>query len=218
LALGTKLMDFKETMNTIVDGFKLMVLTGAILVLAWSLGSITKQLGLANFVVELITTHNIPFGVLPPVIMLISILIAFATGTSWGTMAIMTPLAISLGYKLTGDPNISVALSGAVLSGAIFGDHSSPVSDTTVMASIFSGADHIDHVATQLPYAMSVGGVILVLYTIYGFTRISPFILLPIGLVTLCVMATFLHKYYLKKYNINPEYANFMTKDFVHKN
>jgi Na+/H+ antiporter NhaC len=86
------------------------------------------------------------------------------------------------------------------------------------MASIFSGADHIDHVATQLPYAMSVGGVILVLYTIYGFTRISPFILLPIGLVTLCVMATFLHKYYLKKYNINPEYANFMTKDFVHKN
>ncbi|MEA4993975.1 MAG: Na+/H+ antiporter NhaC family protein [Oscillibacter sp.] len=211
LALTTKIMNFAETMSTIVDGFKLMVLTGAILVMAWSLGSITKELGLAAFVVELIG-DNVPIGVLPPLVFLLSILIAFATGTSWGTMAIMTPLAISMGYQLTGDVNMAVAMSGAVLSGAIFGDHSSPVSDTTVMASIFSGADHIDHVSTQLPYAITVGGVILVLYTIFGFTRCNPLILLAAGLVTLFLLATVLHKYYLKKYNIDPNYADSMIK------
>lgn len=211
LALTTKIMNFSETMSTIVDGFKLMVLTGAILVMAWSLGSITKELGLAAFVVDLIG-DNVPFGVLPPLILLLSILIAFATGTSWGTMAIMTPLAISMGYQLTGNVSMAIGMSGAVLSGAILGDHASPVSDTTVMASIFSGADHIDHVGTQLPYALTVGGVILVLYTIYGFTNCNPLILLPIGLIALCLIASVLHKYYLKKYNIDPNYADTMTK------
>lgn len=213
LALTTRIMNFAETMSTIVDGFKLMVLTGAILVMAWSLGYITKQLGLAAFVVDLIG-DNVPFGVLPPLILLLSILIAFATGTSWGTMAIMTPLAISMGYNITGDVSIAIGMSGAVLSGAILGDHASPVSDTTVMASIFSGADHIDHVGTQLPYALSVGGVILVLYTIYGFTVCNPLLLLPVGLISLCLMATVLHKYYLKKYNIDPNYADSMIKAY----
>ncbi|KAF5059360.1 Na+/H+ antiporter NhaC family protein [Oscillibacter ruminantium] len=213
LALTTRIMTFAETMSTIVDGFKLMVLTGAILVMAWSLGSITKELGLASFVVELIG-DNVPFGVLPPLVLLLSILIAFATGTSWGTMAIMTPLAISMGYQLTGDVNMSIGMAGAVLSGAILGDHSSPVSDTTVMASIFSGADHIDHVGTQLPYALTVGGVILVLYTIYGFTACNPLILLPVGLVLLCLLATVLHKIDLKRYHIDPSYADNMTKAF----
>ncbi|MEG2123041.1 MAG: Na+/H+ antiporter NhaC family protein, partial [Clostridium sp.] len=114
---------------------------------------------------------------------------------------------------LTGDVNFSVGMCGAVLSGAILGDHASPVSDTTVMASIFSGADHIDHVATQLPYALTVGGVIAVMYLIFGFTRVSPFILLPIGLAILFVLQIVLHKYYMKKYNIDPGYTKFMTED-----
>ena len=172
IALSSRIMTFDETMTCIVDGFKLMVLTGAILIMAWSLGSITKQLGLAQYVIHLIG-DNIPFGLLPPIVLLLSIGVAFATGTSWGTMAIMTPLAIPLAYSLTGDVTVAIGMSGAVLSGAILGDHASPVSDTTVMASIFSGADHIDHVQTQLPYALTVGGVIAVLYTIYGFTRIK---------------------------------------------
>lgn len=213
LALVTRIMTFAETMSTIVDGFKLMVLTGAILVMAWSLGSITKELGLADFVVALIG-DNVPFGILPPLVLVLSVLIAFATGTSWGTMAIMTPLAISMGYQITGDPNMAIGMAGAVLSGAILGDHSSPVSDTTVMASIFSGADHIDHVGSQLPYALTVGAVITVLYAVYGFTGCSPLILLPIGFVLLCVIASVLHKVSLKHYNIDPNYAENMTKNF----
>ena len=217
IALSSKIMNFDETMTCIVDGFKLMVLTGAILIMAWSLGSITKELGLAQYVIHLIG-DNIPFGLLPPLILLLSIGVAFATGTSWGTMAIMTPLAIPLAYSLTGDVNVAIAMSGAVLSGAILGDHASPVSDTTVMASIFSGADHIDHVQTQLPYALTVGGVIAVLYTIYGFTRVSPFVLLPIGVVILVVLQNILHKYYIKKYGMDEDYANSMIKDIVEHN
>lgn len=211
IALVSRILSFKETCETMIDGLKLMTLTGTILVLAWSLGEITKQLGLAKFVVSLVG-DSIPFGILPPIIMAFSILIAFATGTSWGTMAIMTPLAIEMAYAITGDVGLTIGMSGAVLSGAILGDHASPVSDTTVMASIFSGADHIDHVATQLPYTLTVGGVIMILYLIYGYTKISPFILLPVGFVALCCIATFLHKYCIKKYNINPNYAESMTK------
>lgn len=211
IALVSKILTFKETCETMIDGLKLMTLTATILVMAWSLGDITKQLGLAKFVVNLIG-DSIPFGILPPLIMALSILIAFATGTSWGTMAIMTPLAIEMAYALTGDINLTIGMSGAVLSGAILGDHASPVSDTTVMASIFSGADHIDHVSTQLPYSLTVGAVILVLYFIYGFTGLTPLLLLPIGFVSLCLIATFLHKFSIKKYGINPKYSEAMTK------
>ena len=136
----------------------------------------------------------------------------FRAGQGFG---IHTPLAIQLGYTLTGDVEFSVGMCGAVLSGAILGDHASPVSDTTVMASIFSGADHIDHVGTQLPYALTVGGVIAVLYLIFGFTEISPFVLLPIGVVMLFFLQIILHKIYMKRYNIDPNYTKFMTEDHV---
>ena len=128
-------------------------------------------------------------------------------------MAIMTPLAIQLGYSVTGDILFATGMTGAVLSGAIFGDHCSPVSDTTVMASIFSGADHLDHVATQVPYSLTVISVIGVLYLIFGFTEISPFILLPIGIVALYFLQIVLHKYFMKKYDIDPNYTKFMTED-----
>ena len=212
IALVSKIMTFKETCETMIDGLKLMTLTGTILVLAWSLAETTKALGLAGFVVSLVG-DNIPFGILPPIILAFSILIAFATGTSWVTMAIMTPLAIEMAYAITGDVNLTIGMSGAVLSGAILGDHASPVSDTTVMASMFSGADHIDHVKTQLPYTLTVGGVIAVLYLIYGFTGMSPFILLPIGFVALCCIATVLHKAALKKAGLDASYRDYMTKD-----
>ena len=212
LALGTKILTFEETMNTVIDGFKLMATTGAILVMAWSLASVTQSLGLGDFVATYVG-GNIPTGLLPLLVLICACLVAFATGTSWGTMAIMTPLAIQLGYSVTGDILFSTGMTGAVLSGAIFGDHCSPVSDTTVMASIFSGADHLDHVATQVPYSLTVISVIGVLYLIFGFTEISPFILLPIGIVALYFLQIVLHKYFIKKYDIDPNYTKFMTED-----
>lgn len=214
LALVTRIMDFKETMDTFVDGLKLMVMTAAILIMAWSLGSVTQEMGLASYIISKIGT-DINFGFFPIIIFLLSMVIAFATGTSWGTMAIMTPLAIPLAYQLTGDVNISVAMAGIVLSGAIFGDHSSPISDTTVMASIFSGADHIDHVKSQFPYALTVAGVICIMYALFGFFNISPIILIPLGLVILITLQHILHKYYIKKYNMSEEYHMNMKKDFT---
>ena len=215
LALTTRIMTFEETMNTIVDGFKLMAMTGAILVMAWCLGAITQELGFGDFVSTYIG-GNVPTGLLPLLVLICSCLAAFATGTSWGTMAIMTPLAIQLGYSVTGDILFATGMTGAVLSGAIFGDQCSPVSDVTIMAAIFSGADLLDHVKTQLPYALTVIGVIGVLYVIFGFTEMSPFILLAIGIVALYFLQIILHKYYIKKYNIDPNYTKFMTED--HKN
>ena len=212
VALFSKILTFEDTMSTIVDGFKLMSLTGAILVMAWSLAAVTKSMGLGDFVAATVG-GSVPVGLLPVLVLVCSIIIAFATGTSWGTMAIMTPLAIQLGYAITGDVNFAAGMCGAVLSGAILGDHASPVSDTTVMASIFSGADHIDHVGTQLPYALTVGGVIAVMYLIYGFTQVTPFVLLPLGVVILYFLQIVFHKWSLKRYNIDPGYRKYMTED-----
>lgn len=216
LALSSRIMSFNETMATVVDGFKLMAMTGAILVMAWSLAAVTKQMGLGAFVAQYVG-ENIPIGFLPVLVLLCSMLIAFATGTSWGTMAIMTPLSIQIGYTLTGDAQFAIGICGAVLSGAIFGDHCSPVSDTTVMSSLFSGADHIDHVATQVPYTCTVGGVIAVLYLIYGFTRISPAVMIPAGLITLFILQIVLHHISMKHYGVDENYAKTMTKDYETK-
>jgi len=217
IALASRIMTFDETMTTIVDGFKLMALTGAILVLAWSLADVTKSMGLGDFVAHYVG-GAIPTGFLPVLVLLCSMLIAFATGTSWGTMAIMTPLAIQLGYAVTGDAEFSIGMCGAVLSGAIFGDHCSPVSDTTVMASLFSGADHIDHVGTQIPYTCTVGAVIAVLYVLYGFFRISPVIMIPAGIIALYFLQIILHNIFMKKYGIDPNYTKTMTEDHVMTN
>lgn len=212
LSLVTKIMDFEESVDTFVDGLKLMLMTATILVLAWSLGSIADQMQLANYIISKIGT-DLPFGIFPIVIFVISMLISFATGTSWGTMAIMTPLAIPMAYQLTGDVYSSIVMSGVVLSGAIFGDHSSPISDTTVMASMFSGADHIDHVRTQFPYALTVALVILFLYSLFGFFGLKPIVLIPLGIVILIVLQNVLHKYFLKKYSIGESYHLNMKKN-----
>jgi Na+/H+ antiporter NhaC len=152
-------------MDTFLQGLKLMLLAYGILVLAWSLGTVTSDMKLAGFIMILMG-DNMSFTFLPFVILLFGCLISFTTGTSWGTMAILTPIAILLGYKITGDPYLTTIMAGVAYSGAIFGDHCSPISDTTVLASIFSGADHMDHVATQIHYALTAA-VVRGLCTLY---------------------------------------------------
>lgn len=202
LAMGFRIMDLKETMDTFLDGFKLMVLTGCILVLAWSLGSITKEMQLGNYIVSKIG-DSISFVILPIIIFILGMFVSFATGTSWGTMTIVTPLAVQLTYSVTGDAATSIAMAGVVFSGSIFGDHCSPISDTTVMASIFSGADHIDHVRTQIPYSLTVATVCIFLYLLYGLFKVNPFILIAIGAVLLVVIVYILSNYCSKKYKID---------------
>lgn len=204
MALTTRIMDLRETMDTFVDGLKLMLLACVILVLAWTLGGVTGDMDLAGYIVSIVGT-GFPFFIIPIIIFGLGMLISFATGTSWGTMTILTPIAIPLTYSLTNDPYISVTMAGVVFSGAIFGDHCSPISDTTVLASIFSGADHIDHVSTQVPYSITVASVAVVMYLLFGLFQVHPAILIILGLGMLFVLMFALSKHSRKKYKINPK-------------
>ncbi len=160
------ILDFEEAMKAWVSGAKAMVLAMFILALAWGLGAVVEQLGTATTVSDMIG-DKLPYGLLPAAIFVASGVIAFATGTSWGTMAILFPITIPLVVKLSGanpavvDPGYLAAAVGAILTGAIFGDHCSPISDTTVMSSMASAVDHMDHVWTQMPYAASIGLIAL---------------------------------------------------------
>lgn len=199
IAIGFKLMTISETMKTVLDGFKLMLLACAILVLAWSIGSVTKDVDLSGYVVSLVKEDS-SFFLIPPIIFIIGALVSFATGTSWGTMAILTPIAIPIAYKVTGDAWLSVtSMAGVVFAGSIFGDHCSPISDTTVLSSIFSGSDHMDHVNTQIPYALLTAFVALLMYFVYGAFRTSPFILITVGLVLVILLARVLNRYSIKR-------------------
>jgi len=157
MSLLTGALKIHEISDAFVEGVKSMVVPAMILTLAWTLSSINSDLGTASLMVRIIG-DNLPSFLLPTIMFLVPALVAFSTGTSWGTNAIVMPIAIELAY-LTGGTSLIVPTIGAVLTGAVMGDHLSPVSDTTIMSSMASGCDHISHVKTQLPYALTVAGV-----------------------------------------------------------
>ncbi len=157
-----------------------MLMACMILVLAWTLGDICGEVKTADYIISL-TEGLLTPALLPAVTFLTAALVSFCTGTSWGTMPILVPIAVPLAFKLLGgDPNtvlaepIYLATFASVLSGCVFGDHCSPLSDTTILSSIASGSDHVDHVRTQLPYALTTGVISLVL----GYAMVS---YLPVG-------------------------------------
>ncbi|MFC3039836.1 Na+/H+ antiporter NhaC family protein [Virgibacillus xinjiangensis] len=173
-------MSLRACEDTLLGGIRTMLPALIIIVLAWSIGTVTSELGTAEFVVEA-TQGWMTAALLPFLVFVIAMFISFATGTSWGTMSILTPIAVPLGYTMGGEEVIPIVI-GAIFAGAIFGDHVSPISDTTVMASIFSESDHIAHVNTQIPYAMvpaGIAGVLYLLYTVIG----SSIVLLIAGII-----------------------------------
>jgi len=162
--LFQKIASVAEIMDSFMEGARMMVYATLILISAWSIGSICSELGTAAYVVSAVEGVMSPIA-LPIITFILSAFIALATGTSWGTMAIVTPLVIPLAVSI-GTP-LPIAIS-AVLTGAVMGDHCSPISDTTVMSSTFSGSDHIDHVKTQLPYAIVVALIAAICYILAG--------------------------------------------------
>ena len=179
LSLAQRVLTLRETIDAWVGGVKAMMIAMVILVLAWSLGSVTEAVGTATYLTQLLS-EALPMELLPVLVFITAAGIAFATGTSWGTMAILIPLVIPLavgmggGVDFDGGARYTVLLGSisSVLAGAIFGDHCSPISDTTVLSSMASACDHVDHVRTQLPYALLVGVVGMGLGdipTAYGF-------------------------------------------------
>ena len=188
---------FKDIEETILGGINTMVPALVIIVLAWSIGLVTEVLGTGEYVVSVTESWMTP-ALLPFIVFAIAMFISFATGTSWGTMAILTPIALPLAYTVGGEELIPLAI-GSVFSGAIFGDHVSPISDTTIMASIFAGSDHIAHVKTQMPYALVtavITGVLYLSYTIVG----NAYVLLAIGVIVQFIVLRFLGNSYHKKH------------------
>ncbi|NOZ95041.1 MAG: Na+/H+ antiporter NhaC family protein [Acidobacteria bacterium] len=161
LAVSQGLLTLREALDATVRGFKSMLMAVVVLTLAWSLGSVCSGLETARFLVGAVGPW-LPIGLLPTAVFVVAAMVSFATGTSWGTMAIMTPLAVPM--VLAGAPShlhhhLMAATVAAILGGSVFGDHCSPISDTTIMSSMASSCDHVDHVRTQLPYALLAAAV-----------------------------------------------------------
>jgi len=181
LGVGSGVASLDEAMETVIDGFGMMLTALSILVMAWTIGTVTTALGTGVYVTNVAEAFVTP-TLLPIVVLFAAAVVAFSTGTSWGTMAIVTPIAIPLAYSVGGGtPALLPVAVGTIFSGAIFGDHCSPISDTTILASTFTGSDHIDHVRTQMYYAVTVLAVSALLLLTWGVTGITPVILLPIG-------------------------------------
>lgn len=161
---------FKEVMNTLTDGIKGALPAVMLLALAYSVNALSAQMGTANYIINL-TEGLLTPHLLPAIIFLVSAVMAFATGSSWGTFAICMPIALPLAFNFTGNTLtiLVIASFAAVAGGGVFGDHCSPLSDTTVLSSTGAAADHIDHVKTQLPYALICGVLAVIAYLVVGF-------------------------------------------------
>ncbi len=177
--LCRRVLTFKQITECIPEGFKSMVPAILILVFAWSLKGMTDSLGAKEFVAMLVQNSAGVFAkFLPAIVFLIAVGLSFSTGTSWGTFGILIPITLSV-FPLTNP--LGVVCVSACMAGAVCGDHCSPISDTTIMASAGAQCDHVTHVSTQLPYALTVAGVSFVAYLIAGFVP-SWFIALPIAI------------------------------------
>ncbi|SNS76608.1 transporter, NhaC family [Ekhidna lutea] len=160
-----KMLTIKTFIDQSFKGMNDMVVMAVLMVLAFAIGNLCNELGTGIYVSRVTSAWLIP-EVAPALIFIISSFIAFATGTSWGTFAIMISIGVPLSFAV--DANLYLVIA-AVLGGGVFGDHCSPISDTTLIASVASGCDHIDHVRTQLPYALFTGGLAILCYLIAGF-------------------------------------------------
>lgn len=190
LALGQKILTLRESMDALTEGFKSMLLAIVVLVLAWGIGTITGELHTADFVVGLTDGILSPYW-FPVLVFIAGAAIAFATGTSWGTMAILMPLAIPIIHRLALAAGHTVESSSyhvfmlgtvsSVLAGSVWGDHCSPISDTTILSSMGAACDHIAHVRTQLPYAFAIGVLGMLIGDIPSAYGLSPWVSILLG-------------------------------------
>lgn len=199
MAVYRKILTVREAIETWGKGWKTMITTIIILLLAWSLSSVIKELGTSRYLVDLLS-QSTPKIVLPAAIFILGSFISFSTGTSYGTMGILMPLAIPLASAvgmhsgLEGDAlhAYMIVNISAVLTGAIFGDHCSPISDTTILSSMGAGCNHIDHVQTQMPYALAVCAISIFAGYFPVALGLSIWIVLPLGLLVTALVVRFI--------------------------
>ena len=181
LTTSQKIMSLQDTIETAISGFKTMIPAILILVLAWSLALVTEEMHTADFLAQLINGNISPW-LIPAFAFILAGLVAFSTGSSWSTMALVYPLILPAAWLVCSEAGFenpeSMAIFynvvSAVLAGSVLGDHCSPISDTTILSSLASGCNHIDHVKTQIPYALTVGGVSVVFGTVLSSLGLSP--------------------------------------------
>ncbi|MBU3196987.1 Na+/H+ antiporter NhaC family protein [Clostridium algidicarnis] len=184
MGISKKIFKIGEAIDIWVGGMKSLIITGVILLLAWSLSSVIKELGTAKYLVSLLS-DTIPQFLLPALIFLLGSIISFATGTAYGTMGILMPLTIPLASSMSSDPKFVIMSIGAVLTGAIFGDHCSPISDTTILSSMGAGCDHLDHTKTQIWYAIFVAMFAVIFGYIPVGLNVPVYIVLPVDVIIL---------------------------------
>jgi Na+/H+ antiporter NhaC len=193
LAVAQRILTVKEALDSWVSGMRAMLLAMIILVLAWGLGAATTALGTGTYLAALLG-DTLPLWALPPLVFIIAAATSFATGTSWGTMAILFPVVVPLavamgaGVGFAGGDDYTILLGSisSIMAGAVFGDHASPISDTTVISSMASACDHIDHVRTQLPYALLAAAVAILIGDLpTALWGINPLISITLGLVVI---------------------------------
>lgn len=188
MTIGQRILSVHETVDAWYGGARATLFGMIVLVLAWSMGDISTALNAKGYLISVLG-DSIPAAWLPATVFLLAAITAFATGTSWGTMGILVPLVIPLTWAvmtvsgMTGlsDMHIMYSAVACVLAGAVWGDHCSPISDTTVLSSIASGCNHIEHVRTQIPYALIVGGIAVAFGTVPSGYGVSPWVSLLIG-------------------------------------
>lgn len=199
LYIARRVLSFRDCMACIPEGFKAMVPAILILTFAWTLKAMTDSLGAADYV-EIVMESGAKglMNLLPAIIFLVGCGLAFATGTSWGTFGILIPIVVGV---FANEPQLMIIAISACMAGAVCGDHCSPISDTTIMASAGAQCDHVNHVSTQLPYAVTAAGVSFVTYIIAGFVQ-TAWIALPVGIVLMLLVLLVIRSRTREKMNI----------------
>ncbi len=185
-----KVLTFPDFMSGVVLGIKSMVSACTILTLAWTIKGVCTVLSTGPYVSHLVETSNMPVMLIPVLIFLVAALLSFSIGTSWGTFGILIPIVVVVAQAVA--PELVIISLSATLAGSIFGDHCSPISDTTILSSTGAGCLHINHVETQLPYAVLVAACSIVGYVIAGFTQ-NVFITLIVSILLLLAALKFMH-------------------------
>lgn len=195
-----KLLKFEEFMKGIVEGMKTMVSAIVILSLAWTIGGITSDefLNTGSYIASLISNSTMPMWLLPAIIFVVGAFLSFSTGTAWGTFGILIPIMVPILMHTNHMHYLTIVLA-AIFSGSVFGDHCSPISDTTILSSAGAGCDHIAHVSSQLSYAISVGSASALAFLVSGIIG-KPALTLPIGIAILVVIVFVLKRMTINKY------------------
>ncbi len=202
LSIGQKLMNLSQCMESMIDGFRTMLTAIVILVLAWSVALLTEHMHTASYISNILINMNASPWLIPFFTFILAALVAFSTGSSWGTMAILYPLILPATWLISKNAGLDYDASMAifynvvstVLAGSVLGDHCSPISDTTILSSLASGCNHLAHVRTQIPYALTVGAISLLAGTLPSAFGIHSWILFPAGIILLYFAISLLGK------------------------